>query len=61
MNQCSKNPVIKFIRIILSLFVIGLGIYYKNWLGLIGIFTLISAFTGSCPLTINLNRKSQLP
>ncbi|MCK4942468.1 MAG: DUF2892 domain-containing protein [Candidatus Aminicenantes bacterium] len=58
MNKCNLNPIFKYIRIILSLVVIGLGIYYKNWLGLLGLVTLFSAFTGSCPLTINLNRKS---
>ena len=49
----------KYIRIGLSLAVIGLGIYYKSWLGVIGVFTLISAFTGTCPMTINLNRRSR--
>ncbi len=37
---------------IVSLGVIGAGIYYKNWIGLLGIFTLLSAFTGSCPLSL---------
>ena len=58
MKKCNTNPFIKYIRVFLSLVVIGLGIYYKSWLGVIGVFTLISAFTGSCPLTITLNRKS---
>jgi hypothetical protein len=58
MKKCNTNPFIKYIRVFLSLVVIGLGVYYKNWLGVIGVFTLISAFTGSCPLTVNLNRKS---
>lgn len=51
-----KNPspaiVAKTIRILLSLAVIAAGIYYKNWLGLLGIITLISAFTGACPLNL---------
>jgi hypothetical protein len=58
MKKCNSNPVIKYIRILLSLVVIGLGIYYKSWLGVIGIFTFISAFTGTCPLTVTLDRKS---
>lgn len=57
MTTCNRKPVIKIIRVILSLVVIILGIVYKNWLGLLGIVTLMSAFTGSCPLTINLNRR----
>jgi len=46
--KCSTNPTAKWIRIIVSLGVIGAGIYYKNWIGLLGIVTLLSAFTGSC-------------
>ena len=50
--KCSTNPTAKWIRIIVSLGVIGAGIYYKNWIGLLGIVTLLSAFTGSCPLSL---------
>ena len=39
----------------LSLGIIAAGIIYKNWLGLLGIFTLLSAFTGSCPLALHFN------
>ena len=54
-KSCNRNPIIKTIRILLSLAVMGLGLYYRSWLGLLGIFTLISAFQGGCPLSINLN------
>ena len=55
-KKCNTNPVIKYIRIALSLVVIGLGIYYKSWLGAIGILTLISAFTGNCALSPRFKR-----
>ena len=58
MNACNTNPVIKYIRVILSLLVIGLGIYYRNWVGVLGIFTLISAFTGGCALNVKIDRRS---
>jgi hypothetical protein len=45
---CNTNPTAKWIRVIVSLGVIGAGIYYKNWIGLLGIVTLFSAFSGSC-------------
>ncbi len=54
-KSCNRNPLIKVIRILLSLAVMGLGIYYKSWLGLLGILTLITAFQGGCPLSVNLN------
>lgn len=50
--QCATNRAIKWIRVIVSLAIIGAGIYFKNWLGLLGIITLLSAFTGSCPLCL---------
>lgn len=53
--KCNTNQTAKWIRVIVSLAVIGAGIYYKNWIGLLGIFTLLSAFTGSCPLSLQFN------
>ncbi len=50
--KCNSNQTAKWIRVIVSLSVIGAGIYYKNWIGLLGIITLLSAFTGSCPLSL---------
>jgi hypothetical protein len=58
MKKCNRNPIIKYIRIALSLAVIGLGIYYKNWIGALGVLTLISAFTGDCALSLRFNRKT---
>ncbi len=59
-KKCSRSPIIKYIRIVLSLVVIGLGIYYKNWIGALGVLTLISAFTGNCALTLRFNRSTGL-
>jgi hypothetical protein len=52
-RKCNTNQTAKWIRVIVSLGVIGAGIYYKNWVGLLGIVTLLSAFTGSCPLSLH--------
>lgn len=57
MKKCNTNPLIKYIRIALSLAVMGLGIYYKNWVGILGIFTLISAFTGSCAFNVKIDHR----
>ena len=55
-KKCNTNPVVKYIRIALSLVVIALGIYYKSWLGAIGVITLISAFTGNCAFSPRFKR-----
>jgi hypothetical protein len=48
MLTCNNNPVSKYIRVVLSLIIIGLGIYYRSWIGLFGVLTLIAAFVGRC-------------
>lgn len=40
----------RVIRIILGLGIITAGFYFKNWLGLIGLVPLITAFVKFCPL-----------
>lgn len=58
--KCNANQTVKWIRVIVSLAVIGAGIHYKNWIGLLGIVTLLSAFTGSCPLSLHFNGLSDM-
>lgn len=40
------------VRMALSLAVIGYGLWTANWVGLLGLVTLFSALSGTCPLTI---------
>ncbi len=54
-KSCNTNPVIKWIRILISLSIIVLGIYYKNWFGILGLFTLYTAITGQCSLNMEVN------
>jgi hypothetical protein len=56
-KKCNVNPLAKYIRIILSLVVIGLGIYHQNWLGVLGLFTLYTAITGKCSASLRFTRK----
>ncbi|MGD2085679.1 MAG: DUF2892 domain-containing protein [Candidatus Aminicenantes bacterium] len=56
-KKCNVNPVAKYIRIILSLAVIGLGIYQQNWLGVLGLFTLYTAITGKCSASLRFTRR----
>jgi hypothetical protein len=56
-KKCNVNPIAKYLRIILSLLVIGLGIYHQNWLGVLGLFTLYTAITGKCNTNFRFIRK----
>ncbi|MFA6505683.1 MAG: DUF2892 domain-containing protein [Treponemataceae bacterium] len=40
----------RIIRIVLGLAIIGFGIAFKSWLGLIGIIPLATAAVSTCPL-----------
>ncbi len=48
LQKCNTNPVGKYLRIAASLIIIGIGIYTKNPLGVLGLYTLYTAFTGKC-------------
>ncbi|MBN1198388.1 MAG: DUF2892 domain-containing protein [Bacteroidales bacterium] len=39
-----------WIRIILGVIIIALGIYYQNWWGVVGVLPLLTAFIRWCPL-----------
>jgi hypothetical protein len=56
-KKCNTNPIGKYIRIALSLGVIGLGIYFKNWVGALGLFTLYTAITGNCGSSIRFTKR----
>lgn len=55
-GKCNTNPIGKYIRIALSLFIIGFGLYYKNPMGLLGFLTLYTAISGNCGFSIKLNK-----
>jgi len=57
-KKCNRNPIAKYIRIVLSLAVIGLGIYYRNPVGILGLLTLFTAITGNCGSSIRFTRKT---
>jgi hypothetical protein len=60
-KKCNVNPIAKYIRIFLSLAIIGLGIYHQNWLGILGLLTLYTAITGKCGASPRFTRKRDLP
>jgi len=42
----------RILRIVLSLVIIGYGLWTSNWVGLLGLVTLLSALSGTCPLVV---------
>lgn len=46
------GTVDRVVRLILGLAIIGLGIGFKSWLGLIGLVPLFTAAIGWCPLYV---------
>ena len=42
----------QILRIVLSLAIIGYGVWTSNWVGLLGLVTLLSALSGTCPLVV---------
>jgi hypothetical protein len=47
--KTNVGTIDRIIRVILGLGILGAGYYFKNWLGLIGIVPLLTAFVGFCP------------
>lgn len=39
----------RIIRIVLGLAILGAGLYFKSWLGLLGLVPIIVAVIGACP------------
>ena len=38
------------IRILAGIVIIGLGVYFRNWLGALGLLPVLGGLTGNCPL-----------
>lgn len=47
--KTNVGTIDRIIRVILGLGILGAGFYFKNWLGLIGLVPLLTAFVGFCP------------
>lgn len=48
--HCNVGGVDRAVRIILGLIVVGLGVYFKSWLGAIGLVLIFTGIVGFCPL-----------
>ncbi|WP_269619428.1 YgaP family membrane protein [Zhongshania sp. BJYM1] len=50
--KCNVGKTDRNIRIIVGLFVIAVGVFFKSWLGLIGAIPLVTAALGWCPIYV---------
>lgn len=48
----------KVVRLIVGLVIVGLGIYFKSWLGIIGIIPIITGLLNYCPCYHLLGRST---
>jgi hypothetical protein len=55
-RSCATNRTARWLRIAVSLGIIGAGIYFHRWIGLLGIIPLMSALSGSCGLTLKFGK-----
>ena len=49
--KCNVGKKEKLIRIVAGIVIIFLGLYYRSWWGLIGIFPIITGMIGYCPVS----------
>ena len=47
--KCNVGKTDRAIRIVTGLLIIGAGVYFQNWLGVIGLLPLVTATLGWCP------------
>ncbi len=47
--KSNMGKVDRIIRFIVGITIIGLGIYYKSWFGIIGVIPFITSIIGWCP------------
>ncbi len=48
--MCNIGKLDKFIRVVLSYVIMGVGIYHQNFWGMLGLIPLTTAAVGICPL-----------
>ncbi|MEI7941561.1 MAG: DUF2892 domain-containing protein [Candidatus Riflemargulisbacteria bacterium] len=53
--KCNLGKNDRFFRVILGIIVIGLGVEFKSWLGIVGLIPLLTAVIGFCPAYVLFN------
>lgn len=48
--KCNVGKTDRIIRIILGVVILGVGIYFKSWWGVIGLIPILTSALGWCPV-----------
>ncbi len=48
--KCDVGKQFRILRVVMGLAALGAGVYYRNWLGVLGFFPILSGVTGWCPV-----------
>ena len=60
--QCNVGKIDRALRITAGVVIIGLGIYFQNWWGAVGIVPIFTGLTRWCPaylpIGMNTNKKT---
>ena len=48
--SCTVGRQSRVLRVAVGVVALGVGAYRRNWLGILGLFPLLSGITGWCPL-----------
>ncbi len=52
--KCNVGSTDRILRILFGMLLFGLGVYFKNWWGALGIVPIITALIGWCPAYVPL-------
>lgn len=47
--KCNLGKTDRIIRVIVGILIIGVGLYFQSWWGVIGVITILTAAIGCCP------------
>lgn len=56
--KCNVGKTDRIIRVIVGLCIIGAGVYFNSWFGVIGAIPLVTAALGWCPLYLPIGFSS---
>lgn len=59
--KTNVGSIDRLIRVIVGLGILGLGAYFNNWWGLIGVLPILTAIAGYCPLYVPFHINTHKP
>ncbi len=56
--SCKLTKTSRTIRVIIGLAILGAGLYFRSWWGLLGIIPLVVAARNYCPIEARMRKKA---